>query len=158
MGWGGFFPGKNGNKQVTCSREQTWTGQPPQGLFDSFLQRSLNQRTACCSTSSSASSSAAAVLSFLCPLIPSHHAHTHAGSGKTLAFLIPCVELMYRARFMPRNGTGAIVISPTRELALQVCLKWNRRQGCVAAAAAAASKGGVCIARMCAAGLAAQAD
>ncbi|KAL4445819.1 hypothetical protein ABPG77_009018 [Micractinium sp. CCAP 211/92] len=42
------------------------------------------------------------------------------GSGKTLAFLIPCVELLYRAKFMPRNGTGAIVISPTRELALQI--------------------------------------
>jgi hypothetical protein len=35
---------------------------------------------------------------------------------------------MYRARFMPRNGTGAIVISPTRELALQVCLQWNIQQ------------------------------
>eukprot|EP00199_Chlamydomonas_sp_CCMP681_P001441 CAMPEP_0119103100 /NCGR_PEP_ID=MMETSP1180-20130426/1639_1 /TAXON_ID=3052 ORGANISM="Chlamydomonas cf sp, Strain CCMP681" /NCGR_SAMPLE_ID=MMETSP1180 /ASSEMBLY_ACC=CAM_ASM_000741 /LENGTH=619 /DNA_ID=CAMNT_0007087537 /DNA_START=65 /DNA_END=1924 /DNA_ORIENTATION=- len=42
------------------------------------------------------------------------------GSGKTLAFLIPCAEMLYRARFMPRNGTGAIVISPTRELALQI--------------------------------------
>lgn len=43
------------------------------------------------------------------------------GSGKTLAFLIPAVELLHRAKFMPRNGTGAIVIAPTRELALQVC-------------------------------------
>lgn len=42
------------------------------------------------------------------------------GSGKTLAFLLPCVELMFRAKFMPRNGTGALVISPTRELALQI--------------------------------------
>lgn len=42
------------------------------------------------------------------------------GSGKTLAFLVPCVELLYRAKFMPRNGTGAIIISPTRELALQI--------------------------------------
>lgn len=42
------------------------------------------------------------------------------GSGKTLAFLIPAVELLHRAKFMPRNGTGAIVIAPTRELALQV--------------------------------------
>lgn len=42
------------------------------------------------------------------------------GSGKTLAFLIPAVELLHRARFMPRNGTGALVIAPTRELALQV--------------------------------------
>ena len=41
------------------------------------------------------------------------------GSGKTLAFLIPVVELMYKLRFMPRNGTGAIIISPTRELAMQ---------------------------------------
>lgn len=42
------------------------------------------------------------------------------GSGKTLAFLIPCVELLYRAKFVPRNGTGAVIISPTRELALQI--------------------------------------
>lgn len=42
------------------------------------------------------------------------------GSGKTLAFLIPAAELLHRAKFMPRNGTGAIVIAPTRELALQV--------------------------------------
>ena len=41
------------------------------------------------------------------------------GSGKTLAFLIPLVELMYKLKFMPRNGTGAIVISPTRELSMQ---------------------------------------
>lgn len=42
------------------------------------------------------------------------------GSGKTLAFLIPAVEMLHRLRFKPRNGTGAIVISPTRELALQI--------------------------------------
>lgn len=43
-----------------------------------------------------------------------------AGSGKTLAFLVPCIELLHKARFMPRNGTGALVISPTRELAMQI--------------------------------------
>ncbi|KAK0568132.1 ATP-dependent RNA helicase [Tilletia horrida] len=42
------------------------------------------------------------------------------GSGKTLAFLIPAVEMLHRLKFKPRNGTGAIVISPTRELALQI--------------------------------------
>ncbi|KAH9921967.1 DEAD-domain-containing protein [Epithele typhae] len=42
------------------------------------------------------------------------------GSGKTLAFLIPAVELLHRLKFKPRNGTGIIVISPTRELALQI--------------------------------------
>ncbi|XP_010547561.1 PREDICTED: DEAD-box ATP-dependent RNA helicase 27 [Tarenaya hassleriana] len=41
------------------------------------------------------------------------------GSGKTLAFLIPAVELLYNVRFAPRNGTGVIVICPTRELAIQ---------------------------------------
>lgn len=43
-----------------------------------------------------------------------------AGSGKTLSFLVPAVELLYRAKFLPRNGTGVIVLSPTRELALQI--------------------------------------
>jgi len=42
------------------------------------------------------------------------------GSGKTLAFLIPAVELLYNVQFTPRNGTGVIVICPTRELAIQV--------------------------------------
>eukprot|EP01065_Artemidia_motanka_P034086 TRINITY_DN4124_c1_g1_i1.p1 TRINITY_DN4124_c1_g1~~TRINITY_DN4124_c1_g1_i1.p1 ORF type:complete len:632 (+),score=202.41 TRINITY_DN4124_c1_g1_i1:98-1897(+) len=41
------------------------------------------------------------------------------GSGKTLAFAIPIVELLERSNFMTRNGTGAVVISPTRELCLQ---------------------------------------
>ncbi|AOA61638.1 RNA helicase [Komagataella phaffii CBS 7435] len=42
------------------------------------------------------------------------------GSGKTLAFLIPAIEMLYSLKFKPRNGTGAIVITPTRELALQI--------------------------------------
>ena len=42
------------------------------------------------------------------------------GSGKTLALLVPCIELLHRARFASRNGTGVIVISPTRELAMQI--------------------------------------
>ncbi|EOY22260.1 P-loop containing nucleoside triphosphate hydrolases superfamily protein isoform 2 [Theobroma cacao] len=41
------------------------------------------------------------------------------GSGKTLAFLVPAVELLYNVHFTPRNGTGVIVICPTRELAIQ---------------------------------------
>ncbi|CDZ96648.1 dead-domain-containing protein [Phaffia rhodozyma] len=42
------------------------------------------------------------------------------GSGKTLSFLIPSVELLANLRFKPRNGTGVVIISPTRELALQI--------------------------------------
>lgn len=41
------------------------------------------------------------------------------GSGKTLAFLVPAIEILYKLRFNPRNGTGVIVISPTRELSMQ---------------------------------------
>jgi ATP-dependent RNA helicase DDX18/HAS1 len=41
------------------------------------------------------------------------------GSGKTLAFLVPALQLLHTVKFLPRNGTGCIVISPTRELALQ---------------------------------------
>jgi ATP-dependent RNA helicase DDX18/HAS1 len=64
-------------------------------------------------------------------------AQAKTGGGKTLAFLIPAIELLQKARFKPRNGmlcmpslpfithsigcagTGALVISPTRELSLQ---------------------------------------
>lgn len=41
------------------------------------------------------------------------------GSGKTLAFLIPALERMHRLKFSAEQGTGVIIISPTRELSLQ---------------------------------------
>jgi hypothetical protein len=41
-------------------------------------------------------------------------------AGKTLAFLLPVVEKLYRARWSKLDGLGALIISPTRELALQV--------------------------------------
>merc|ERR1711971_278292 len=42
------------------------------------------------------------------------------GSGKTLSFLIPAIDLLYNVKFLPRNGVGALVITPTRELAMQI--------------------------------------
>ncbi|KAJ3071370.1 ATP-dependent RNA helicase dbp4 [Podochytrium sp. JEL0797] len=42
------------------------------------------------------------------------------GSGKTLAFLIPLVERLYRMKWSSMDGVGALIISPTRELALQI--------------------------------------
>merc|ERR1712225_45869 len=42
------------------------------------------------------------------------------GSGKTLAYLIPAIGMLNALRFKPRNGTGVIIVSPTRELALQI--------------------------------------
>lgn len=41
------------------------------------------------------------------------------GSGKTLSFLIPIIELLNHVQFTRKQGTGAIIISPTRELSLQ---------------------------------------
>ncbi|CEP12987.1 hypothetical protein [Parasitella parasitica] len=42
------------------------------------------------------------------------------GSGKTVAFMIPAIELLLRNKFKPRNGTGVVIVSPTRELAIQI--------------------------------------
>jgi ATP-dependent RNA helicase DDX10/DBP4 len=42
------------------------------------------------------------------------------GSGKTLAFLIPVIEALYRQKWSHLDGLGALIISPTRELALQI--------------------------------------
>uniref|UniRef100_A0A8B9K322 ATP-dependent RNA helicase n=1 Tax=Astyanax mexicanus TaxID=7994 RepID=A0A8B9K322_ASTMX len=41
------------------------------------------------------------------------------GSGKTLAFLIPVLECLYRHQWTAMDGLGALIISPTRELAYQ---------------------------------------
>ncbi|KAI1497490.1 P-loop containing nucleoside triphosphate hydrolase protein [Biscogniauxia marginata] len=41
------------------------------------------------------------------------------GSGKTLAFLVPVLEALHRAQWSEYDGLGALVISPTRELAVQ---------------------------------------
>ena len=41
------------------------------------------------------------------------------GSGKTLAFLVPVLEVLWSERWSPDDGIGALVISPTRELAYQ---------------------------------------
>lgn len=42
------------------------------------------------------------------------------GSGKTLAFLVPLLECLFRSRWTRMDGLGAVVISPTRELAVQI--------------------------------------
>ncbi|KAJ8920504.1 hypothetical protein NQ315_005373 [Exocentrus adspersus] len=42
------------------------------------------------------------------------------GSGKTLAFLIPILEKLYCKQWTKLDGLGALVITPTRELAYQI--------------------------------------
>ncbi|KAJ3315459.1 ATP-dependent RNA helicase dbp4 [Boothiomyces sp. JEL0838] len=42
------------------------------------------------------------------------------GSGKTLAFIVPVLEKLYKEDWNAYDGLGALIISPTRELALQI--------------------------------------
>lgn len=47
-------------------------------------------------------------------------AQAKTGSGKTLAFVLPIVELLLKTKFQQRNGLGALILTPTRELAVQI--------------------------------------
>eukprot|EP00929_Paragymnodinium_shiwhaense_P062843 TRINITY_DN31394_c0_g1_i1.p1 TRINITY_DN31394_c0_g1~~TRINITY_DN31394_c0_g1_i1.p1 ORF type:complete len:867 (+),score=226.92 TRINITY_DN31394_c0_g1_i1:88-2688(+) len=42
------------------------------------------------------------------------------GSGKTLTFLVPCIELLFRRQWTKNDGLGGLVVSPTKELAYQI--------------------------------------
>jgi ATP-dependent RNA helicase DDX10/DBP4 len=42
------------------------------------------------------------------------------GSGKTLAFVVPLLEALYRARWTRLDGLGGLILTPTRELAMQI--------------------------------------
>jgi superfamily II DNA/RNA helicase len=50
-------------------------------------------------------------------------AMARTGSGKTACFLIPLFEKL-KTR-VPKSGARALILSPTRELALQVCCKFE---------------------------------
>ena len=51
------------------------------------------------------------------------------GSGKTLAFLVPVLENLHRKNWTDEDGLGALILSPTRELALQI-FEVLRKVGC----------------------------
>lgn len=51
------------------------------------------------------------------------------GSGKTIAFLIPLLEKLSQAKWSQYDGLGGLVISPTRELAIQI-FKVLQQIGC----------------------------
>lgn len=44
------------------------------------------------------------------------------GSGKTLGFALPIVEYLRKNKFLGQRKIQAVVLAPTRELALQVSL------------------------------------
>ena len=41
---------------------------------------------------------------------------SQTGSGKTLSYLIPVIENLYRYKWTEMDGLGALIICPTREL------------------------------------------
>ena len=55
-----------------------------------------------------------------CHFLPFIPFPAKTGSGKTLAFLIPLLEKLYRESWALQDGLGALIITPTRELALQI--------------------------------------
>jgi ATP-dependent RNA helicase DDX10/DBP4 len=42
------------------------------------------------------------------------------GSGKTLAFILPVLERLHKIKWGSADGLGALILSPTRELAIQI--------------------------------------
>jgi ATP-dependent RNA helicase RhlE len=59
-------------------------------------------------------------------------ATAQTGTGKTLAFLVPIIESLLRKR---APGIGALVLLPTRELAMQVAEQFNALRGTLPRAA-----------------------
>ena len=52
-------------------------------------------------------------------------AASRTGSGKTLSYLIPIIERLYVKKWTVLDGLGALIILPTRELAIQVFQVFN---------------------------------
>src|SRR5437773_4697199 len=59
-------------------------------------------------------------------------ATAQTGTGKTLAFLIPVIEKLLTQQ---KQGIAALVLVPTRELAMQVATQYNALRGKLPAAA-----------------------
>jgi ATP-dependent RNA helicase MSS116, mitochondrial len=53
------------------------------------------------------------------------------GTGKTIAFLIPTLHFMLSSNPVPRGQVDALVLSPTRELALQIAKECDQLTSCL---------------------------
>lgn len=53
-------------------------------------------------------------------------AQAKTGTGKTIAFLLPAIQTMINKNRRPGSGVSLLVISPTRELALQIAKEANQ--------------------------------
>ncbi|KAK7085856.1 ATP-dependent RNA helicase ddx18 [Halocaridina rubra] len=90
--------------------------------FESLVERGLcSEATVSALNSLGYSNLTAVQLQALPRLLTKENCYIHArtGSGKTLAFLIPTIERLKAMKFKDSHGVGALIISPTRELALQ---------------------------------------
>lgn len=67
------------------------------------------------------------------PILTSKHdvvAKAKTGTGKTLAFLIPLFQKLLTDRTDERRGVKAVIIAPTRDLALQISNEIRKIQSC----------------------------
>lgn len=53
-------------------------------------------------------------------------ARSRTGSGKTIAFLLPCIERIVQSEFKHTTGIPILVLAPTRELAAQISKEANK--------------------------------
>ncbi|KAJ9658765.1 ATP-dependent RNA helicase [Neophaeococcomyces mojaviensis] len=117
---------KNSNLQVTSTNDLPTDGMPslPGADFtpQSFAELNLSEKTTKAIQEMGFTTMTEIQQRGIPPLLAGRDVLGAAktGSGKTLAFLIPAIELLSSLRFKPRNGTGVVVVSPTRELALQI--------------------------------------
>ena len=49
-------------------------------------------------------------------------AQAKTGTGKTVAFLIPAIQPLITGPLPPLNKTSVLILSPTRELAMQIAV------------------------------------
>src|SRR5690242_12412726 len=56
-------------------------------------------------------------------------ATAQTGTGKTLAFLVPIMDRLLQKDPAAPNGIAALVLVPTRELAMQVVEQYNKLRG-----------------------------
>ncbi|KAI9714964.1 MAG: ATP-dependent rRNA helicase spb4 [Candelaria pacifica] len=104
---------RNGNKKLSPTSNRAWDALTPslsEWILDAISSMGFNRMTP--------------VQASTIPLFMTHKdvvVEAVTGSGKTLAFLIPVIERLLRLDDpIKKHHVGAIIVSPTRELATQI--------------------------------------
>ena len=117
---GNFFPTWSFPTQRSFQLSFPTTRQPFTKLYGSILCKTLRGIRRYLPESENASPTAIQRATLLTALRGKDIlAAAKTGSGKTLAFLIPLLEKLWTERWTNQDSTAAVVLSPTRELAMQ---------------------------------------